>query len=54
LVGENGAGKTTVLHLFYYLLSGQWNTMAKYQFESVTITIDSKLNRPGFLGGSNL
>jgi recombinational DNA repair ATPase RecF len=21
LVGENGAGKTTVLHLFYYLLS---------------------------------
>ncbi|WP_411727304.1 AAA family ATPase [Methyloglobulus sp.] len=42
LVGENGAGKTTVLHLFYYLLSGQWSSMAKYQFESVTITIDSK------------
>lgn len=42
LVGENGAGKTTVLHLFYYLLSGQWNSMVKYHFESVTITIDSK------------
>ncbi len=24
IVGENGSGKTTVLHLFYYLLSGQW------------------------------
>lgn len=24
LVGENGAGKSTVLQLFYYLLSGQW------------------------------
>ena len=41
LVGENGAGKTTVLNIFYYLLSGQWSSMAKYQFESVTITIDS-------------
>jgi len=26
LVGENGAGKTTILHLFYYLLSGQWSS----------------------------
>ena len=25
LVGENGAGKSTVLQLFYYLLSGQWS-----------------------------
>ena len=42
LVGENGAGKTTILHLFYYLLSGQWSSMARYRFESVTITIESK------------
>lgn len=42
LVGENGAGKTTVLQLFYYLLSGQWNSMAKYQFESIRLTIGSK------------
>lgn len=42
LVGENGTGKTTVLHLFYYLLSGQWSAMAKYKFELITITIDSK------------
>ena len=42
LVGENGAGKSTVLQLFYYLLSGQWNSMAKYQFESVSLTIENK------------
>lgn len=42
LVGENGAGKSTVLQLFYYLLSGQWNSMAKYQFESVCMTIENK------------
>lgn len=41
LVGENGAGKTTVLHLFYYLVSGQWSAMAKYKFELITITIDT-------------
>lgn len=42
LVGENGAGKTTVLHLLYYLLSGQWSAIAKYQFESLTLTIGQK------------
>lgn len=42
LVGENGAGKSTVLQLFYYLLSGQWSSMAKYQFESVSMTIQKK------------
>lgn len=42
LVGENGAGKSTVLQLFYYLLSGQWSSMAKYQFESVCMTIEKK------------
>jgi predicted ATP-dependent endonuclease of OLD family len=39
LVGENGAGKTTVLQLLYYLLSGQWSAIAKFQFDSLTITI---------------
>ncbi len=36
LVGENGAGKTSILHIFYYLLSGQWRSLAKYHFESVS------------------
>ena len=42
LVGENGAGKTTVLHLLYYLLSGQWSAMAKYQFDKIKLTIGKK------------
>lgn len=42
LVGENGAGKTTVLHLFYYLLSGQWNSIARYRFDEVAMTIGNK------------
>ncbi len=42
LVGENGAGKTTVLHLLYYLLSGQWASMARYHFEEISITIANR------------
>ncbi len=37
LVGENGAGKTTVLHLFYYLLSGQWISMAQYLHDQCNV-----------------
>jgi recombinational DNA repair ATPase RecF len=42
LVGENGAGKTTILHLFYYLLSGQWSSIARFQFEEIAMTIGNK------------
>lgn len=42
LVGENGAGKTTVLNLFYYLLSGQWSSMVRYSFEEIIVTIGGK------------
>jgi predicted ATP-dependent endonuclease of OLD family len=42
LVGENGAGKTTILNLFYYLLSGQWSSMVKYDFDEVGLTIGRK------------
>ncbi len=45
LVGENGAGKTTVLNLFYYMLSGQWSSMVKYDFEEVSITLGQKTYR---------
>lgn len=40
LVGENGTGKSTVLQLFFYLMSGQWASLLKYDFESLRLTID--------------
>lgn len=42
LVGENGTGKTTILRLLYYFLSGQWNALAKFRFESLCLTISNK------------
>lgn len=41
LVGENGSGKTTVLRLLYYLLSGQWNSIVQYKFQELCITINN-------------
>jgi predicted ATP-binding protein involved in virulence len=42
LVGENGSGKTTVLKIFFYILSGQISALSKYKFEAIGITIDGK------------
>ncbi len=42
LVGENGTGKTTILNLIFYFLSGRWNLMARYDFESIHIKINGK------------
>lgn len=42
LVGENGTGKTTCLHLFFYLITGQWKALARYRFKELSITIDGK------------
>ena len=39
IVGENGSGKTTILQILYYLLSGQWNLMRKYEFDAIHLTI---------------
>lgn len=39
LVGENGAGKTTVINLLYYCLSRQWPRLAEYEFAAVGATI---------------
>ncbi|MBX3097926.1 MAG: hypothetical protein KF812_13835, partial [Fimbriimonadaceae bacterium] len=37
-----------MLNLLYYLLSGQWNSMAKYQFEEISIRIGGKDHRLRF------
>lgn len=42
IVGENGSGKTTVLRLLYYFLSGQWRSIATYQFDQLILTINGK------------
>lgn len=42
LVGENGIGKTTVLQILFYALSGQFNSLAQYEFDSILIRIDGK------------
>ncbi len=38
LVGENGSGKTTVLRLLFYLLSGQWLYLAQYDFQELLLS----------------
>ncbi|WGK70381.1 AAA family ATPase [Candidatus Haliotispira prima] len=42
LVGENGAGKTTVLRILFLVLSCQWSGLSKYAFDSVSITLGGK------------
>lgn len=36
-VGENGIGKTTVLALFYYTITGQLEMLSKYDFDFIKI-----------------
>jgi ABC-type transport system involved in cytochrome c biogenesis ATPase subunit len=42
LVAENGSGKTTIVNIIYFFLSKQWNKLLKYNFTSITATIDNK------------
>lgn len=42
LVGENGAGKTTVLRILYYILSSQWTMLIHYKFKNIVVTINKK------------
>lgn len=39
LVGENGSGKTTILRLLFYVLSGQLKLLMQYEFTSITLVI---------------
>ena len=47
LVGENGAGKTTVLRLMFYFLSGQWDKLKIYNFESLLLSYISNRGEKG-------
>ncbi len=38
-IGENGLGKTTILNILYYLLSGNYEELSKIGFESIKINI---------------
>lgn len=42
LIGENGAGKSTVANFIYFFLTHQWRRMLGYKFKSVLAVIDSK------------
>lgn len=42
LVGENGAGKTTVLRILFLFLTSQWSGLSKYDFRSISVTLNGK------------
>lgn len=39
LVGENGSGKTTILRLLFYFLSGRWEELIPFRFDKIVATI---------------
>ncbi len=43
LVGENGAGKTTILRMLYYIISGQWSALSKFKFDIISLEVDDNL-----------
>ncbi len=45
VVGVNGIGKTTIMNLFYYLITQQWSSLPQIQFTDIEITIDDVLYR---------
>jgi predicted ATP-dependent endonuclease of OLD family len=40
IVGENGSGKTTILRILFYFLSGRWEELIPYQFDKIVATIN--------------
>lgn len=42
LVGENGSSKSTIVSMFYYFLTKQWKKLREFEFEEMSIVVDSK------------
>lgn len=40
LVGENGSGKTTILRILFYYLSGRWLSLVQFKFKEIAVTIN--------------
>jgi predicted ATPase len=43
LVGENGTGKSTIISIFYFVITGQWKKLWKFDFERISISVDKKI-----------
>lgn len=43
LVSDNGAGKTTIVNIYYYFLSKQWNKLLEYNFRKIICVIDDEI-----------
>ncbi|QQV01339.1 MULTISPECIES: AAA family ATPase [Chryseobacterium] len=42
LVSDNGAGKTTIVNIFYFFLSKQWNKLLEYNFRRIICRINDE------------
>jgi len=42
LVSDNGAGKTTIVNIFYCFLSKQWNKLLEYNFRRIICVINNE------------
>jgi predicted ATPase len=45
LIGENGSGKTTILRMIFYFLSGRWISLIPIRFDSIVATINGNEHR---------
>lgn len=43
LVGENGTGKSTITSIFHFVITGQWKKLWKFDFETISISVDEKV-----------
>ncbi|WP_210150905.1 AAA family ATPase [Chryseobacterium scophthalmum] len=43
LVSDNGSGKTTIVNIFYYFLSKQWNKLLEYNFKKIRCVLNDEI-----------